>query len=71
MQLIWPPGASDGSVHHVEKGVVYTFDLSRNMFASGNGTERDAQESHQRDALETFHSESLGKCIKLTAQRKS
>lgn len=40
VRLLWPPGASDGRVRHVENGVVHVFDLTRNMFASGNGTER-------------------------------
>jgi tRNA G37 N-methylase Trm5 len=40
VRMIWPPGVSDGYVRHVENGVTYVFDVTRNMFASGNGTER-------------------------------
>jgi tRNA G37 N-methylase Trm5 len=40
VRIIWPPGVHDGCVRHVENGVTYAFDLTRNMFASGNGTER-------------------------------
>ena len=37
--VIWPPGA-DGFVDHLENGIRYTFDFTKCMFSSGNGTEK-------------------------------
>lgn len=39
--LLWPEAAEpSGWVRHRENGITYAFDVTRNMFASGNGTER-------------------------------
>lgn len=40
VRLIWPEGCSDGWVVQRENGILYGLDVTRNMFSSGNGTEK-------------------------------
>ena len=39
-RLLWPEEGADGWVAHRENGIVYGLDVTRNMFSSGNGTEK-------------------------------
>ena len=39
-RLLWPEEGAEGWVAHRENGIVYGLDVTRNMFSSGNGTEK-------------------------------
>ena len=39
-RLLFPMDCKDGLVEHRENGIIYSFDVTRNMFSSGNGTEK-------------------------------
>ena len=39
-RLLWPKEGADGWTLHRENGIVYGFDVTKNMFSSGNGTEK-------------------------------
>jgi len=39
-ELLWPREGADGWVKHLENGIFYSFDFTKCMFSSGNGTEK-------------------------------